>query len=114
MPFALLRASVERMATTSHPHGVWTNFRVVRTKDGQSLTDLHHKTGISLGHLSDLENGRRLPTPQILKKLAKALNVPVSVLERKSSSDADATALRDLIRDVVREELRVIREQVPA
>lgn len=110
--FATLRATVDRVATTSHPHGVWTAFRVLRTKDGQSLTDIHRATGLSLGHLSDLENGRRLPTPQVLKKIARALNVPVSVLERtqpvepqptgNAISDAD---LQDLVRRIVREEL---------
>lgn len=37
---------------------------------------------MSPGHLSDLERGRREPTPAVLKKLAVALNVPVSVLEK--------------------------------
>ena len=95
------------MPTTSHQYGVWTEFRVLRTKDGQSLTDVHKRTGISLGHLSDLENGRRLPTPPTLKKVAKALNVPVSVLERQARFDdaASDAVLRDLIRQIVREEL---------
>lgn len=95
------------MPATSHQYGVWTEFRVLRSKDGQSLTRLHDTTGISLGHLSDLENGRRLPTPQILKRLARALNVPVSVLERQSRVDVEGNdiALRELVREIVLEEL---------
>jgi transcriptional regulator with XRE-family HTH domain len=91
---------------------VWTEFRVVRDKDGQSLTDIHRATGISLSHLSDLESGRRLPTPQALKKIAKALNCPVSVLERQRRVDENGVdvALTELVRRVVREEL----ERVPA
>lgn len=102
------------MATTSHPYGVWTEFRVLRTKDGQSLTDIHKRTGISLGHLSDLENGRRMPTPAALKKIAKVLNVPVSVLERKSRTDeaGNDLSLRDLIRQIVREEMAASAEAV--
>lgn len=37
---------------------------------------------MSLGYLSDLENGRREPNATVTKKLAVALNVPVSVLEK--------------------------------
>lgn len=105
--FATLRASVEFMSGTPHQHGVWTEFRVFRTKDGQSLTDVHNATGLSLGHLSDLENGRRLPTPATLKKIARALNVPMSALERQAYTDAagNDVALCDLIRAIVREEL---------
>ena len=91
----------------SHPHGPWTEFRVIRTKDGQSLTSVHKKTGISLSHLSDLENGRRMPTEPILKKIAAALNCPVSGLERDRVVDdaGNDVALRDFIRRVVREEV---------
>ena len=110
MPFATLRATVVYMPPTSHQYGVWTELRAIRTKDGTTLTDLHHKTGTSLSHLSDLENGRRLPTPQILKKLARALNVPVSVLERQRHTDSEGNdiALADLIRQIVREELAAL------
>lgn len=92
-------------STASHPHGVWQELRVIRTKDGQSLTDLHKLTGISLSHLSDLENGRRLPTEATLKKLSRALNCPMSVLERSRHVDADGNdlALREYILRVIQE-----------
>ncbi|WVX88602.1 Cro protein [Gordonia phage CheeseTouch] len=92
-------------STASHPHGVWQEFRVIRTKDGQSLTDIHKKTGISLSHLSDLENGRRLPTEAALKKIARALNCPVSVLERDRLVDDEGNdvSLRDYILRVMQE-----------
>ncbi|WP_314738528.1 helix-turn-helix domain-containing protein [Mycobacteroides abscessus] len=97
----------ECMPSASHPHGVWTEYRVVREKDGSSSTEVHRRTGISLSHLSDLENGRRMPTPDVLKKLARALNCPVSVLERERRVDENGNdvALADLIREIVREEL---------
>ncbi len=99
------------MAQPLHRYGVWDEFRVIRTKDGQSLTDVHKKTGISLSHLSDLESGRRLPTPAAIKKIAVALNCPVSVLERDRLVDEEgrSLALRDLIRQVLAEELSVKR-----
>jgi len=93
--------------------GIWQELRVVRTKDGHSLASLAKASGVSLGYLSDLEGGHRWPNPTQVKKLALALNCPVSVLERHRTSDSDgnALALRELVRDVVRE---VLGEQVPA
>lgn len=55
---------------------------MIRSKDGHSLTSLSKVAGISLGYLSDLENGRRWPNPTVTRKLADALKVPYSVLEK--------------------------------
>ena len=55
---------------------------MIREKDGYSLTSLAKAADMSLGYLSDLENGRREPNATVTKKLAVALNVPVSVLEK--------------------------------
>lgn len=87
--------------------GIWDQLRVIRTKDGQSLAELSRNSGVSLGYLSDLEGGHRWPNPTQVKKIATALNVPMSVLERHRNADSDgnSVALRELIRDVVREVL---------
>lgn len=63
-------------------HDIWWELRVIREKDGHTLTSLAKAAGMSLGYLSDLENGRRWPNPQMTKKLAVALKVPTSVLEK--------------------------------
>lgn len=91
--------------------GVWDELRVARTKDGQGLAELSRSSGVSLGYLSDLEGGHRWPNPTQVKKLAIALNVPMSVLERSRNIDSDgnSVALRELIRDIVRE---VIAEEL--
>ena len=88
-------------------YGVWDQLRVLRTKDGQSLAELSRNSGVSLGYLSDLEGGHRWPNPTQVKKIAAALHVPMSVLERTrtATSDGNSVALRELIRDVVREVL---------
>jgi transcriptional regulator with XRE-family HTH domain len=72
------------------PAKVWTELRVIRTKDGHSLASLARaavdpdtEKPMSLGYLSDLENGKREPNPRIIKRLAQALNVPVSMLEKR-------------------------------
>lgn len=70
--------------------GTWQELRVIREKDGHSLTSLAQAADMSLGYLSDLENGRRWPNPTMTKKLAVALKVPVSVLVRPDSEKASA------------------------
>ena len=66
---------------------VWWELRVIREKDGHSLTSLAQAAGMSLGYLSDLENGRRWPNAKVTRKLAMALNVPMSVLEKPRPVD---------------------------
>jgi transcriptional regulator with XRE-family HTH domain len=60
----------------------WLELRVLREKDGHSLSSLAKAADMSLGYLSDLENGKREPSAPITKRLASALNVPLSVLEK--------------------------------
>lgn len=93
--------------TKTQPYGCWTELRVVRTKAGFDLTTLAERAGMSLSYLSDLERGRRLPNQTVLKKVAKALNVPVSVIERTKYIDDEGRdlELRELVRQVVREVL---------
>ncbi|ANA99472.1 helix-turn-helix domain-containing protein [Mycobacteroides chelonae] len=88
-------------------HGVWQALRVARSKDGQSLTALADVAAMSVSYLSDLERGRQLPSVEAVRKLASALNVPVSVLERERRVDTNGNdiALVELIRQIVREEL---------
>lgn len=101
------------MPKAPSPHGVWHELRVYRTKDGSSLTDLAGscQPPMSLSYLSDLERGRQLPSAEATRKLAAALNVPISVLERKRHVDKDGNeiALREMIRQIVREELAAAR-----
>jgi transcriptional regulator with XRE-family HTH domain len=59
----------------------WIELRVLREKDGHSLSSLSRESGVSLGYLSDLENGKRRPSAPVIAKLARALNVPKSMLE---------------------------------
>ncbi|MDI3330661.1 MAG: helix-turn-helix transcriptional regulator [Micrococcus sp.] len=54
----------------------------MREKDGHTMASLAKTAGISPGYLNDLEKGRRDPGPQVTKKIAKALNVPASAIEK--------------------------------
>lgn len=62
--------------------------RVLRTKDGWGLSALAREVGVSRQRLCDVEQGREdlSRSPGLVKKLAEALNVPVSMLERREVS----------------------------
>lgn len=60
-----------------------TALAVLREKDGHSKTSLATAAGLSLGYLADLESGRRKGNPDVIARLASALNVPKSMLERR-------------------------------
>lgn len=59
-----------------------------RESVGYTKTRLAQEIGISLGLMSDIEHGRRNATPATLNKLARALNCPRSILERKREVQA--------------------------
>jgi transcriptional regulator with XRE-family HTH domain len=80
------------MAATSPQRQVWVELRVLREKDGHSLSSLARAADMSLGYLSDLENGKREPNARMTKKLAQALNVPISVLEKQRRAEPAVSA----------------------
>lgn len=49
---------------------------------------LAETVGISPGHMSEIEAGTRNAPPHLLNKMARALNCPRSVLERKRNEVA--------------------------
>jgi transcriptional regulator with XRE-family HTH domain len=42
-----------------------------------SLESFCKEHGFSLGYLSDIENGKRLPTIEMLDRIARALNIRI-------------------------------------
>lgn len=83
--FALVCTTVRGMAKRSTTYGVWRELRIIRERTGWASADLSRESGVSAPYLSQLENGDRWPNPRVTKKLADALRVPVSVLERPDS-----------------------------
>lgn len=57
--------------------------KVLREKDGHTLTTFAAVTGYSLSYINDLEKGRRKGNAAVVKALATALNVPTSMLEAR-------------------------------
>jgi transcriptional regulator with XRE-family HTH domain len=54
--------------------------RTYRLRRGLTLAQLSELSGISVGHLSRLENGSRTPTVRLLLQLARALGVSLGAL----------------------------------
>lgn len=54
--------------------------RVLR--EWRDITQMHlsFKTNLSQGHISDIENGRRIGTPSALRAIADVLKVPLDLL----------------------------------
>ena len=56
--------------------------RELRDKQDLSLREFAKRLGVtSAAHVSDIENGRRNPSPELLAKIAQALGVPISEFE---------------------------------
>lgn len=51
------------------------NLRKYRELKGWTLRELSSKSGVAISTISDIENGRWMPTIRILTKLSKALGV---------------------------------------
>jgi len=75
------------MTATLTDHDPWLELRVIRERDGHSLTSLAKASGFSLSYLSDLERGRRWPSKRVTRALADALRVPFSVLLKPESRE---------------------------
>lgn len=54
--------------------------RAARKKKGLSIEELSKLSGVSIAHISDVENQKSIPTLQILCQLAVALDIPAHKL----------------------------------
>lgn len=61
----------------------------VRTKKGITTIELSNMTGISQSHITNIENGNKMPTVPKFCKLAKALNVSCHELFECEDSDIE-------------------------
>jgi Helix-turn-helix len=68
------KAAVDRIAKGENP------LRVLREWRDMTQLYLSFKTDLGQGYISDLESGRRKGTTAALKRIAKALNVPLDLL----------------------------------
>jgi transcriptional regulator with XRE-family HTH domain len=54
--------------------------RVIRQRSGLTVSALARRAGVSQPHLSNIERGRRQPSPELIGRLAGALRVPIVAL----------------------------------
>ena len=72
---------------------VGENLRRLRTRHGLSLERLAKASGVSRAMLGQIELGRSSPTINVLWKIARALDVPLSVFVSQAN-DGEITILR--------------------
>ena len=73
-----------------------TRLRDQRLAHGLSQRELARQVGCSGPHISDIENGKVLPSLRLLYRLAHTLNIPESELLLDSITDSNTS--RDLLR----------------
>lgn len=77
-----------RQLSLSSPGKALRKFREVRGLTGREFAD---KTGISQGHVSELENGRRNLTAALIDRITEGFSIPKSefLIELERINDAD-------------------------
>jgi transcriptional regulator with XRE-family HTH domain len=63
-----------------------------RKQAGLTMTQLAERLDVGLSLISQIESGKRNATPDMLNRLAVALNCPRVVLERKRCTSSHAPA----------------------
>lgn len=56
-------------------------FKLVRLEKGLRQLDVARAAGIAEGYMSRIETGRVIPSPELLRRLAAALDVPTESLD---------------------------------
>ncbi|HDI7415696.1 TPA: helix-turn-helix transcriptional regulator [Staphylococcus aureus] len=52
---------------------------------GFNLSDLSRETGVGISYLSQIINGKKIPSPKLAKKMAEVLQVEVNEFEVKEA-----------------------------
>jgi transcriptional regulator with XRE-family HTH domain len=65
------------MATPSGNEALGARLRELRKEKGLKLVALANKSGVSLAYVSEVERGRKLPSLEVLDRLAGALGLSV-------------------------------------
>jgi transcriptional regulator with XRE-family HTH domain len=69
--------------------------KLLRTAANIKQRDLAHKVGMKGNYLSLVESGKRTPSISLLQRLAKALDVPLSLLFLEIEADHNKSSLKD-------------------
>ncbi len=63
--------------------------RALRVKDRRSARDLAEHVGIHEQALRNIENNTRPASPQVMRRIADILNVPIAAITRDGADDAE-------------------------
>ena len=66
----------------------WTKLKELRDSKGWSKAQLASNSALSNTYISELESGKKQPTITTLRKLAYALEVPISALIEEDNTHA--------------------------
>lgn len=69
--------------------------KVLRTASGLKQKDLAQRAGIKATYLSLVESGKKEPSLNVLRAIAKALNVPIRMLFWESESLPEMSSIRE-------------------
>ena len=84
-------------------HTLGKNIKFFRFRRGYSQAALAEKADISITFLSNIERGLKFPKPEILSKIAAALNVEVHELFKAAITPEDSKELvRSLAEDIAK------------
>ena len=88
--------------------------RLLRTVEGVSQTALAKKLKISRVYLSQIENGHREPSLELLRQISHLLRVPVALLVIDDNDTSDvARALQNILGDVLAAKLKAGKREKP-
>lgn len=71
------------------------NVKRYRELNGISIRELSRRTGLSASALSQLENGKSIPSITAVKKIADALNTTVGIIIGEEKSEADIKIVKE-------------------
>jgi len=92
--------------------GLGKTIKFLRFRRGLSQADLSEKAGISITFLSSIERGIKFPQPEMLSKLAKALDVEVFELFKTDAVPTDHKAMMSQLSEDITKNINLTIENV--
>lgn len=66
--------------------------RSARTEQGDRLTDVAHRAGVSPQYLSEIERGRKDPSSEVLSAVSEAVGLALPTLARRAADHLAGTS----------------------
>jgi len=84
-----------RAAGTTYRLALGRALAALRYERGWSLSELSERTGLSVPYLSELERGRKAPSPEVLERLAVAFSQSLASFLRLIAGQLDLVAAHE-------------------